>query len=137
MTDLRSALQASVKKVTKDWTKAKRSADKQNRLHERQMDRFARAPRRVSITAAAYEVMERAYLKASANNTLPANARQIMYAARPLVLELTDGRCWKNSSDFTQRMLPDYMEQQAREKAEATELKAASKPQSHRRNAAE
>ena len=111
MRGLRSALETSVKSVTKDWTKAKRHADKRNRLHERQLDRFARYERRVSIKDAAYQVMERAYLKASANNTLPANARQIMYAARPLVLDLTDGRCWKNSSDFTQRLLPDFMAQ--------------------------
>ena len=39
---------------------------------------------RVSIKDAAYEWMETAYLKASADNTLPANARQIMYALRPL-----------------------------------------------------
>ena len=42
--------------------------------------------------------MEDAYLKASAGNTLPANARQIMYAARPLVLEQTGGEYWKQSS---------------------------------------
>ena len=111
MTMLRAALRKSMQKVTKDWTKAKRHADKRDRLHERQLDRFARYERRVSIKDAAYQVMERAYLKASANNTLPANARQIMYAARPLVLDLTDGRCWKNSSDFTQRLLPDFMAQ--------------------------
>ena len=111
MTVLRAALRKSMQKVTKDWTKAKRHADKRNRLQERQLDRFARYERHVSIKDAAYQVMERAYLKASANNTLPANARQIMYATRPLVLELTDGRCWKNSSDFTQRLLPDYVAQ--------------------------
>ena len=35
-------------------------------------------------------VMEEAYLKASANGTLPAHARQIMYAARPHIQELAD-----------------------------------------------
>jgi len=39
-----------------------------------------------TIKAVAYEIMEQAYMKASANNTLPANARQIMYAARPTIL---------------------------------------------------
>ncbi len=111
MTTLDSLLRSSVTKVTKDWTKAKRRADKRNRLNSRQMDRFAYRPRRVSIKDAACRVMEKAYMKASANNSLPANARQIMYAARPLVLDLTNGRCWKNSSDFTQRMLPDYIAQ--------------------------
>ena len=32
-----------------------------------------------------------------------------MYAARPLVLEHTSGECWKNSSYFTQHLLPDFM----------------------------
>jgi hypothetical protein len=55
--------------------------------------------------------MVEAYMKASANNTLPANARQIMYAARPLILALTGGECWKNSSYFTQHLLPDFIEE--------------------------
>lgn len=49
-------------------------------------------------------------MKASGNNTLPANARQIMYAARPLVLALTGGECWKKSSYFTQHLLPNFIE---------------------------
>ena len=109
MKGLRSALETSVKSVTKDWTKAKRHSDKQNRLHDRQMNQFARSFRRVSIKDAAYAVMRDAYLKASAKNTLPANARQVMYAARPLVLERTGGVCWKNSSYFTQHLLPNFM----------------------------
>lgn len=44
-----------------------------------------------------------------ADGMLPANARQIMYAARPLVLALTDGKCWKDSNYFTQTLLPNYM----------------------------
>ena len=111
MTTLDSLLRSSVEKVTKDWTKAKRRADRKNRLNNRQIDQYIVRTHRVTIKDAAYRVMEKAYMKASANNTLPANARQIMYAARPLVLDLTDGRCWKNSSDFTQRLLPDYMAQ--------------------------
>jgi hypothetical protein len=39
-----------------------------------------------TIKAVAYEIMEQAYMKASADNILPANARQIMYAARPTIL---------------------------------------------------
>ena len=38
---------------------------------------------------AACRVIRDAYLKASANNTLPANARQIYYGARPAILALT------------------------------------------------
>jgi hypothetical protein len=51
--------------------------------------------------------MERAYLKASANGTLPANARQIMYAARPLIQQQTEKKL--DDQYFTQTLLPDYM----------------------------
>ena len=111
MTDIRSALRTSVQSVTKTWTKAKRHADRQNRLRDRDIDRMARRYRPVTIKSAAYAAMRNAYLKASAGNTLPANARQIMYAARPLVLEQTGGECWKQSSYFTQHLLPDFMAQ--------------------------
>ena len=46
-------------------------------------DQVMERKRNISIKAAAWEVMEAAYLKASANGTLPANARQVYYAARP------------------------------------------------------
>ena len=51
--------------------------------------------------------MEQAYLKVSANDTLPAKARQIMYKARPLVQEKTGKRL--DDQYFTQTLLPDYM----------------------------
>ena len=111
MTDIRSALKTSVQSVTKRWTKAKRYADRQNRLRDRDIDRLAQRHRPVTIKFASYRAMREAYLKASAGNTLPANARQIMYAARPLVLAQTGGECWKQSSYFTQHLLPDFMAQ--------------------------
>ena len=104
------ALKKSLHSITSDWTKAKRQADRQNRVSRADLDRMRRGYYRVTVKDAAYEVMEQAYLKASNNGTLPANARQIMYAARPLVLEKTGGECWKNSSYFTQVLLPDFIE---------------------------
>jgi hypothetical protein len=53
--------------------------------------------------------MKEAYLHASANGTLPAKARQVMYAARPLVQKKTGGECWTNSNYFTQTLLPSYI----------------------------
>jgi hypothetical protein len=52
--------------------------------------------------------MEEAYLKASANGTLPAHARQIMYAARPFVQERIDGDL--NDKYFTQTTVLDSVE---------------------------
>jgi len=66
--------------------------------------------RGVSIKDAAYEAMSDAYLKASANGTLPANARQIMYAARPHILERT-GHAKLKDTYFTQTLLPAFMEE--------------------------
>ncbi|MEQ1955155.1 hypothetical protein [Mesorhizobium sp. CN2-181] len=54
--------------------------------------------------------MEEAYLKASAGGKLPANARQIMYAARPFILEQT-GLNKLNDAYFTQALLPTFMDE--------------------------
>lgn len=111
MSELKDDIRSAIKSVGKDWKKAKRQADKEDKVQRRDLQRMrSYSPPRTTIRSAAFRVMERAYMKASANDTLPANARQIMYAARPLVLDLTDGECWKNSSYFTQKLLPDYME---------------------------
>jgi hypothetical protein len=47
--------------------------------------------------------MRQAYMTASANGTLPANPRQIYYAARPKMLEMT-GRTSIKSGYFTQTL---------------------------------
>jgi hypothetical protein len=62
----------------------------------------------MTFVDAAYEVMEDAYLKASDNGTLPAKARQIMYAARGEILRLS-GHDKLNDKRFTQELLPDFM----------------------------
>ena len=68
---------------------------------------------RVTIKEVAYECMEEAYLKASAGGTLPAHARQVMYAARPTILAKAHDRSGDppklESVYFTQTLLPDYM----------------------------
>jgi hypothetical protein len=69
---------------------------------------MARPPREISIKDSAWWVMERAYLAASDGGQLPATARQIMYAARPAILEMT-GRDKLDDAYFTQTLLPDYM----------------------------
>jgi hypothetical protein len=62
----------------------------------------------VSIKDAAYQVMERAYLKASGDDEYTATCRQIMYAARPLILLLT-GRETLDDKYFTKKLLPCFM----------------------------
>jgi hypothetical protein len=70
---------------------------------------MVRPPRQMSIKDAAWQAMTDAYLAASDGGKLPANARQIMYAARPTILKLT-GHDKLNDVYFTQTLLPDYME---------------------------
>lgn len=106
-------LQRLVKRVTARFTQAKRQADRADRMTARDLDelRNAHKVKPMTVKAAAWQVMEQAYLKASNNGTLPANARQMMYAARPLIIELTGKAApWRNSATFTQGLLPDYME---------------------------
>ena len=110
---LAADLQRLVKLTTARFTQAKRQADRHDRMQARALEalRTAHKVQPMTTKAAAWKVMEQAYLKASNNGTLPANARQIMYAARPLIIELTDKAApWKNSATFTQGLLPDYME---------------------------
>ena len=54
--------------------------------------------------------MELAYLAASANDTLPAKARQVFYQARPKIMAMTDDKALDDNY-FTQRLLPDYIEE--------------------------
>jgi len=110
--EIGEAMAKAIRLVTAEYTKAKRQADREGRLRHSQLEelRKAQRARTWNIREAAFHVMREAYMNASANGELPANARQVMYAARPLVLDLTRGRCWKNSSYFTQVLLPDYVE---------------------------
>jgi hypothetical protein len=62
---------------------------------------------KVTIRGAAYEYMETAYLQASANGTLPAHARQVMYAARNYIQQQTGEAL--DDKYFTQTLVPDYL----------------------------
>lgn len=70
---------------------------------------------RVTIKEAAEECMEEAYMKVSAGGTLPAHARQIMYAARPDILAKAHDRHGEpyelRDVYFTQTLLPEYMDE--------------------------
>src|SRR6516164_2510879 len=103
------ALVAAITGVTKKWTKQRKREERErsaimNRHYA--MTRY----RTVSIREAAWQTMQRAFLQASANNTLPANARQIMYAARPKIAELADRDIGTGFDKyFTQTLLPAYI----------------------------
>ena len=118
--DIEQALTTAVQAVTKSWKTIKRQADQNDKVRERDLAELRKDQKRRewSVKEAAYQVMADAYLKASSAGALPANARQVMYAARPLVLALTGGKCWKESSYFTQHLLPDYISEHPEETAD-------------------
>jgi len=110
---LKAALETLVKKnkgITR-YAKEKRKKKRGRGMSSREIRIYAQRYTEPTARDIAYDIMETAYMQASSGNTLPANARQIMYKARPLILErLEDGKQpWKNDSLFTQKWLPDYM----------------------------
>jgi hypothetical protein len=113
-TDIASAIIGAVEGVTKGWTKQRKAEE---RDYSRRLNRQAALTRmrRVTIKEAACQVMAEAYLKASSGGTLPAAARQIMYAARGQIQDLA-GRPLDDKY-FTQTLLPDYMAENPAETA--------------------
>jgi DNA topoisomerase VI subunit B len=108
---LEEALEEVLGHVLKDWARVKKRQKRNERAAEKAHDESEKAsrPKTMKITHAAWSVMEQAFLQASDHGSLPTTARQVMYKARPMILELTGGRFYKNSDSFTQRDLPDFM----------------------------
>jgi hypothetical protein len=94
-------------KVGAGWRKAKRQADKEQRLSARQISRVYYRRDYDYLTEIVDRVMAEAYALVSDNGRLPAHARQLMYAVRDMVLK-ERGRAWANDSYFTQNLLPKY-----------------------------
>jgi hypothetical protein len=100
------AIIGAVVKVTSTWARHRKAEERDRSSAQRRRERLLRS-RQVSVKDAAFEIMERAYLAASANNTLPATARQVMYAARREIQARTGKQL--NDQYFTQTLLPDYI----------------------------
>ena len=98
----------AIETATKKWTRQKKSEERQPGMIRYRAARMTKVAS-VKQTHAAREVMEESYMAASANDTLPAKARQIFYQARPKIMAMTDGRPL-NDNYFTQTLLPDYIE---------------------------
>jgi hypothetical protein len=107
--NLGEALTSVVTKATGKWTATKKSEERRPSYVSYRRVRMT-AARGLSQKDAAAQVMEAAYLAASANDTLPANARQVMYAARPKIEALTGGKRLDDQY-FCQVLLPNYMEE--------------------------
>ena len=107
--NLGEALTSVVTKATGKWTATKKSEERRPSYVSYRRVRMT-AARGFSQKDAAAQVMEEAYMAASANGTLPANARQVMYAARAKIEPLTPGKRLDDQY-FCQTLLPDYMEE--------------------------
>ena len=105
--ELDLAITEMVTGVTKKWAKQRKAEERSKRATANRKYVFRSA--RWTIKDAAYEYMETAYLKASGNGRFPANARQIMYAARGHIQDRTGQPLADNY--FTQTLLPDYIEE--------------------------
>ena len=109
--EVTAALRTLVAKAAEPWTKLKAKVRREGKQRALQAERERRQHRPMSTVRAAWQVMEAAYLKASNQGRLPANARQIMYAARPDIIRLTGKeKPWKHSAYFTQTLLPNFIE---------------------------
>ncbi len=97
-----------IREGTKKWTKTVKAEERRPASRSYRYERMT-SERGVSFKDAAAQIMQAAYLKVSGNDTLPANARQIMYAARPHIQKVTGKPL--GDSYFTQVLLPDYIEE--------------------------
>ena len=102
---LTSDLKSVTKSVTKNWTAQRKREERDSRArYHRSQYMYSD---RVYQKDIAWEVIPKAYAKASSNGKYPAHARQIFYAARPEIQERT--RRPLQSVYFTQHLLPMYI----------------------------
>lgn len=95
-----------VKKTTGKWAKQRKAEERNAAAAVRRYEAMT-TYRRTTVKEAAFTVMRDAYMKASAGNTLPAAARQIMYAARGTIQDMTGRKL--DDQYFCQTLLPDFM----------------------------
>jgi hypothetical protein len=99
----------AVEPATNKWTRQKKSEERHPGMIRYRVSRMTKVPR-TTQKKAAWQIMEAAYMAASANDTLPAKARQIFYQARPKVMALTENKELKYGY-FSQTLLPNYVEE--------------------------
>lgn len=107
---IEAGMWTAIEAVTLPWYKAKREEDQKGIRARKALEAQLTQQRREHLTvkAAAYRVMADAYRQASGSLGL-ANARQIMYKARPMIIALTGkDKPWSKSSTFTQGLLVDF-----------------------------
>jgi hypothetical protein len=104
--DMANDIFGVVREGTKKWTKIRKTEERSPASRRYRYSRMTRE-RGVSLKEAAAQILPDAYAKVSGNGKLPANARQIMYAARGHIQKVTGQEL--NANYFTQTLLPDYL----------------------------
>jgi hypothetical protein len=104
--DMANDITGLVLEGTKKWTKIKKTEERNPASRRYRRERMTRA-KGISQKDAAAQILPEAYNKVSGGGTLPANARQLMYAARPHIQKVTGHDLTDNY--FTQTLLPDYL----------------------------
>ena len=86
--DMANDIICAIREGTKKWTRTVKAEERSPASRAYRQSRMTRE-RGISFKEAAAQVMEKAYKEVSGNGTLPANARQIMYKARPQIQRVT------------------------------------------------
>ena len=107
--NIADSITAAVQNVTKSWTKQRKAEERDASRRHHRLARLVRY-RETTIRDAAFQVMQEAYLKASDGGRLPTRPRQIMYAARPEILALSEKQTLDDRY-FTQTLMPDFITQ--------------------------
>ena len=103
-----SQLCEAIRKVAVKWIKLREREGRGHGTGER--DLAAKPPRRISIRDAVWHELPAAYTRASSNGSHPVRARQVYYAIRPRVLELT-GKGVLGDAYFSAQLLPEFLQE--------------------------
>jgi hypothetical protein len=104
--DMANDIIGAIRDGTKKWTRTRKTEERSPASRRFRHSRMTRE-RRVSLKDAAAQILPEAYAKVSGDGQLPANARQLMYAARGYIQKETGQEL--NANYFTQTLLPDYL----------------------------
>ncbi len=96
-----------VRSVTKRWAKIRKAEERDAAREDRRLALLTKEHKE-KVNVVAFDIMPKCYREVSGSRNLWANARQIMYVARPEILERT-GKDKFEDSYFTQKLLPDFI----------------------------
>ena len=103
---VRAEFVAAVESVTKAWAKVRKAEERDASRQARRRELLTK-PRKEKQSDVAFEIMERAYRKASKNDKLWTTATQVMYAARNEIQERSGRQL--DRQYFTQTLLPNFV----------------------------